>query len=150
MVFAVGLPILFPLILAALIVRFFSLKYLFIYVNRPPRLTNSHLASTTSAILFVAILCFTINGIWALGVEQVFSPTYAVFDSFGITMDSNAHNIKEVFLVFLRRLINNFSTLFFFTLCLVLVFMRKKLANTWLKILRILGFRERNDRHSEI
>lgn len=68
MVFAGGMPIMFPLTLAALLVRYFSIKYLFIYVNKPPKLTDRLLATKTSLILMVAFFAYTINSVWALGV----------------------------------------------------------------------------------
>lgn len=39
-VFAGGMPILFPLILLALITKFIAIKYLFVYANRPPMCTD--------------------------------------------------------------------------------------------------------------
>jgi hypothetical protein len=68
MAFAGGMPIMFPLILAALLVRYFSIKYLFIYVNKPTKITDRLIASKTSVILMVAFFAYTMNSVWALGV----------------------------------------------------------------------------------
>lgn len=68
MIFAGGMPVMFPLILAALIVRYFSIKYLFIYVNKPPKLTDRLIAKKTSTILLIVFFAYAINSVWALGV----------------------------------------------------------------------------------
>jgi hypothetical protein len=79
MIFAGGMPIMFPLILAALLVRYFSIKYLFIYANKPPKITDRLIAKKTSLLLLIAFFAYTINSIWALGVESIFQPTVLLF-----------------------------------------------------------------------
>jgi hypothetical protein len=79
MIFAGGMPIMFPLVLAALIVRYFSIKYLFIYVNKPPKLTDRLIAKKTSFIMLIAFFAYTVNSVWALGVEKIFPPKTALF-----------------------------------------------------------------------
>lgn len=128
----------FPLILAALIVRYFSIKYIFIYVNKPPELTDRLIAKKTSLILLIAYFAYAINSVWALGVEKILKPNITLFESLGINSNSNAHTVPEALLVFLRRGINAWPILFVLMIGIILVIFRKKLANTWFKVLRIL------------
>lgn len=79
MVFAGGMPIMFPLILASLVLRYFSMKYLFIYANRPPPIIDRLFAKATPVFLIVAILAYSVNATWALGVEQIFTPKTRLF-----------------------------------------------------------------------
>lgn len=75
----------FPLMLASIVLRYFSMKYLFIYANRPPPVTDRLLAKATPVLLFVAIIAYSANTTWALGVEQIFTPKTRLFEHFGIT-----------------------------------------------------------------
>lgn len=79
MTFAGGMPIMFPLILAAIVLRYFSMKYLFIHANRPPPISDRLLAKTTPVFLLVALIAYSANTTWALGVEQIFTPKTRLF-----------------------------------------------------------------------
>lgn len=68
LVFAGSMPVLFPLILTALIIRFYSLKYLLLNDNNAPKITDRLMASRIPSIIIVGILVYTMNVIWALGV----------------------------------------------------------------------------------
>lgn len=93
LVFAGAMPVLLPLILLALIIRFYSLKYLLLNVNNAPRITDRLIARRIPTIIIVGVVVYTMNAIWALGVENIFDSKYDSFSSFGIDEKSNAHTI---------------------------------------------------------
>ena len=84
LVFAGAMPVLIPLILAALIIRLYSLKYLLLNTNNPPRITDRLMARRIPTIIIVGIIVYTMNVIWALGVESIFDSKYDSFSSLGI------------------------------------------------------------------
>lgn len=79
MAFAGGMPIMFPLILLSLVVRYFSMKYLFIYTSKPPKLTDRLIATKMPHLLFIIVIVYIANTVWALGVEQIFTPNKRLF-----------------------------------------------------------------------
>ena len=68
MAFAGGIPLMFPLILLSLIVKYFSMKYLFIYTSKFPKLTDRFIVAKIPQILLITIFLYVVNTIWALGV----------------------------------------------------------------------------------
>lgn len=66
--FAGGIPLMFPLILLSLIVKYFSIKYLFIYTSKLPKLTDRFIVARIPQILLIAVFLYVVNTIWALGV----------------------------------------------------------------------------------
>jgi hypothetical protein len=138
LVFAGAMPVLFPLILAALIIRFYSLKYILLNANNPPKITDGLMARRIPTIIIVGIVVYTMNVIWALGVESIFDPKYNSFSSLGIDENSNAHTIPEAFLVFLRRVANSWPIFFIFLLGVVMILFHQKTSKIWMKIMRIV------------
>lgn len=66
--FAGGLPILIPILLATLIIKYFTTKYLFLHFNKPPPITDRTLANKIPPILLFTITAYLLNSIWAFGV----------------------------------------------------------------------------------
>lgn len=138
LVFAGAMPVLFPLILVALTIRFYSLKYLLLNANNPPKITNRLIAKLIPTIIIVGIVVYTMNVIWALGTETIFDPKYHSFSSFGIDENSNAHTIPEAFLVFLRRVANSWPIFLTFLLGVVMILFHQKTSKIWIKIMRMV------------
>ena len=138
LVFAGAMPVLFPLIFAALVIRFFSLKYLLLNANNPPKITDRLMARRIPTIIIVGIIVYTMNVIGALGVEAIFDSKYHSFSSLGIDENSNAHTIPEAFLVFLRRVANSWPILLTFLLGIVMILFHQKTSKIWIKIMRII------------
>lgn len=143
MAFAGGMPIMFPLILLSLLVRYFSIKYLFIYTSKFPKITDRLIAAKIPHLLFIVIVVYVANAIWALGVEQIFTPNKRSFEGIGINENSNAQSLSQILLVFIRRAINNWAIIFVLCLGFLVISQRQRLSNTWLRILILLGLGER-------
>ena len=67
-IFAGVMPILIPLLLIALTLKYFTTKYLFLHLNQPPPITDRTLANKIPPILLFIITTYMLNSIWGLGV----------------------------------------------------------------------------------
>ena len=68
MTFAGLMPILIPLILLNLIIKFFIFKYTFVYFNHVKKITDRLISDKCYAILIISCLAYCFNSIWGLGV----------------------------------------------------------------------------------
>lgn len=74
MMFSGGSPLMIPIILIGLTLKYLSAKFLFIHFNKIPDATGYYLISRTPYILLIAFIVYFVNGVWAFGVEDIFSP----------------------------------------------------------------------------
>jgi len=129
MLFSGGSPIMIPIILIGLSLKYLSAKFMFIYFNKIPDVTGPYLVSRTPLLLLVCFIVYFINTIWAYGVEDIFSPLTTLFSANGIDGSSNAKTVSEAFLVFLRRLLNSWALAVVFLFGIVVICFRKKISN---------------------
>jgi hypothetical protein len=67
-IFAGAMPLLIPVLLLALTVKYFTTKYLLLHLNQPPAITDRTLANKIPPILLFIITTYLLNSIWAFGV----------------------------------------------------------------------------------
>ena len=67
-IFAGSMPILIPILLITLTIKYFITKYIFLHFNTPPPITDTTLANKITPILLFTITAYLLNSIWAFGV----------------------------------------------------------------------------------
>lgn len=67
MAFAGLMPVLIPLVLLNLILKFFLFRYTFVNFNKVSNVTDRLIADKSTPILTIACIAYCLNSIWGLG-----------------------------------------------------------------------------------